>query len=319
MAESPLYRNALNAIQTGVEDFNVGSPERLASAVRNLTAGILLLCKEKLRRLSPYNEILIWKNLKPILDGDGDVVLERVGHTTVDVSDIEGRFKSCGVECDVALLKSISKVRNAVEHHYVEDANAIRGAFVDGLRFLTSFMPEHLRVDPRDELDADAWESLLEQKGVEDALRKECRATYQHMDWPPVLREAIEKVGCPECGSHLVKQTDTKNTNPFIANWACTACGYSQDNSGWAVQILADYFASSSYLAAKDGDRDPVETCPECTEESFVQDEGMCLSCGFELGDAGECQVCSEPLGLDDYGESLCSYHRYVAEKERDR
>ncbi|HEY4293767.1 hypothetical protein [Luteibacter sp.] len=317
MSDNPLYRNGLNAIQTGVDDFNEGSPERLASAVRNLTAGILLLCKEKLRRLSPYDEILIWKNLKPCLE-DGELVFEKVGNTTVDVWDIEERFKSCGVECDVTLLKRIAKVRNAVEHHYVEDSRLIQSAFVDGLRFLTSFMPDHLGADPRDALGAEAWESLIEQKEVEDALRAECRASYQHIDWPPVLQEAIEKVGCPECGSHLVKQNDAKNTVAFDATWSCAACGHSEGNQEWAGKILSEYFAAESYMAAKDGGLDPVDSCPECGEEAFVHEAEMCLACGVEPGDLGECMVCSEPLGLDDYGESLCSYHRYVAEKERD-
>jgi hypothetical protein len=43
--EHPIYRNALDAIQVGVEDFNDGGRLRLASAVRSLTAGLLLLCE----------------------------------------------------------------------------------------------------------------------------------------------------------------------------------------------------------------------------------------------------------------------------------
>lgn len=45
----------------------------------------------------------------------------------------------------------------------------------------------------------------------------------------------------------------------------------------------------------------------------------MCLACGFELGDPGECLVCGDPLGMADDGDTLCSYYRYVADKERDR
>ena len=104
-SKHPIYRNALNAIQVGVKDFNEGSPPRLSSAVRNLTAGILLLCKEKLRRLSPSDEILIWKQLKPLLDDDGQVVFDKSGETTVDVNDIIDRFKSCKVDVDTKLLK----------------------------------------------------------------------------------------------------------------------------------------------------------------------------------------------------------------------
>jgi len=318
VTKPPIYRNALFAIQVGVEDFNEGSPPRLASAVRNLTAGILLLCKEKLRRLSPDDEILIWKQIVPSLDDSGAVMFSPAGKATIDVSEIIARFKSCKIEVNADLLQRITKVRNAVEHHYVADAAQIRGAFADGLLFLSQFMPAHLGVDPQDEIDEDAWSSLVEQKEIEDRLRAECRASYSGLDWPVVMEAAFEKEGCPECSSHLVRQVSTENTNPFSATWSCRACGYSQPNEEWMGQILPVHFSGASYLAAKDGGNDPLDSCPECGGYTYVQSEEMCLACGFELGDAGECLVCGGSLGLEDYGEKLCSYHRYVVEKERD-
>jgi len=318
MPEHPIYRNALNAIQVGVEDFNEGSPPRLSSAVRNLTAGILLLCKEKLRRLSPEDEILIWKQISPSLDDDGKVVFEGSGKTTVDVSEIISRFKSLGIEADGNLLDRITRVRNRVEHHHVDDVGQIRGAFADGLLFLSQFMPKHLGVDPQDEIDEDSWALLVAEKEIEDRLRAECRASYAQIDGPTSLTDAIEREGCPECSSQLVRQTQPQNTNPFEAQWACRACGHTSSNQEWLGRILPDFFAGASFLAAKDGGPDPLDTCPECNEEAYVHEEEMCLACGFELGHS-ECAICSEPLGLEEYGETICSYHRYVADKERDR
>jgi len=318
MAEHPIYRNALNAIQVGVEDFNDGSPPRLSSAVRNLTAGILLLCKEKLRRLSPEDEILIWKQISPSLDDDGKVVFEGSGKTTVDVSEIISRFKSLDIELDASLLQRITGVRNRVEHHHVEDVGQIRGAFADGLLFLSKFMPKHLDVDPQDEIEEDAWSLLVEEKEVEDRLRDECRASYAQIGGPKPLTDAIEREGCPECSSQLIRQTQPNNTNPFDACWACRACGHTGSNQEWLGRILPSFFAGASFLAAKDGGPDPLDTCPDCNEEAYVYEEEMCLACGFKLKPR-ECAVCSVPLGLDEYGETICSYHRYVAEKERDR
>ena len=319
MVEHPIYRNALDAIQVGVEDFNEGSPPRLASAVRNLTAGILLLCKEKLRRLSPEDEILLWKQIVPSLDEIGAVVFTRTGKTTVDVGEIIARLTSCNIEVDRDLLQRITKVRNAVEHHYVADAEQIRGAFADGLLFLSKFMPAHLGVDPQDVIDEDLWSSLIELKEIEDRLRAECRASYADLNWPATMKEALENEGCPECGSHLIRQVYRDNKDPFNATWSCRACGYSNPNAEWMGQILPAHFSGASFLAAKDGGNDPLDTCPECGGSAYVHSEGVCLACGFELGDPGECLVCSGPLGLEDYGESLCSYHRYVADRERDR
>ena len=318
MAQHPIYRNALDAIQIGVEDFNEGSPPRLASAVRNLTAGILLLCKEKLRRLSPDDEILIWKQLIPSLDDTGQVVFTASGKTTVDVGEIIARFKSCKIEVDSDLLFRITKVRNAVEHHFVAEAEQIRGAFADGLLFLSKFMPANLGVDPQDEIDEDAWASLVEQKEIEDRLRAECKSSCSLLEWPEGMEDALEKEGCPECSSHLIRQVTPENTNCFEATWSCRACGHSQSNFEWMARILPVHFSGQSFLAAKDGDFDPLDTCPECGESTYVHSAETCFACGFELGDPGECLVCGENLGLEDYGETLCSYHRYVAERERD-
>ncbi len=57
-----LLNNAVISIRLGVEDFQKlkENPNRVISAVRNIYAGVLLLFKEKLYRLSPQgsNEIL---------------------------------------------------------------------------------------------------------------------------------------------------------------------------------------------------------------------------------------------------------------------
>lgn len=150
-------------------------------------------------------------------------------------------------------------------------------------------------------------------------MKQECRSSYQSIDWPPLLESIIEGVGCPECGSPLVRQVDVENTNAFDAIWQCSACGFKSDAAEWVEKVVSEHYASASFLAAKDGDRSPVENCPECGNGAFINVISQCLACGFELTDAGECAVCGESLDLEDYGENLCSYHRYVMEKERDR
>jgi hypothetical protein len=50
---TPLLENAVVSIQLGLEDFSSKDERRVISAARNLYAGVLLLCKEVLRQLSP--------------------------------------------------------------------------------------------------------------------------------------------------------------------------------------------------------------------------------------------------------------------------
>ena len=73
-----LFANALESIQIGVEDLLKNDDRRVLSAVRNVHAGVLLLCKEKLRRLSPDGEILLAQRFEPQPDNNGDVSIEAV-------------------------------------------------------------------------------------------------------------------------------------------------------------------------------------------------------------------------------------------------
>ena len=70
-----LLANAKNSIELGLADFNSGDDKKLISSVRNFHAGVLLLLKEKLRRLSPANsnEVLIKYKVVPQLDSTGNL------------------------------------------------------------------------------------------------------------------------------------------------------------------------------------------------------------------------------------------------------
>ncbi|WP_225199296.1 hypothetical protein [Gluconobacter oxydans] len=74
-----LFKNALHSIQIGVEDFASKDGRRIISAVRNIQAGTLLLCKEKQRRMSPDGECLLRQKLAPVLDPSGAVTLKGSG------------------------------------------------------------------------------------------------------------------------------------------------------------------------------------------------------------------------------------------------
>jgi hypothetical protein len=91
-----LLENAVHSIQVGVEDYGIGSSSRLLSAARNVHAGILLLFKEALHRLSPLNsnDSLIMSNTIPTKDACGNIVFVGRGKITVKTTEIRERFKS---------------------------------------------------------------------------------------------------------------------------------------------------------------------------------------------------------------------------------
>ncbi|WP_263603510.1 hypothetical protein [Chryseobacterium sp. PET-29] len=85
-----ILNNAVEAIQIGLEDYMNDDPRRAQSALRNIFAGILLLFKEKLRRMSPENsdEVLIKKDIRPVLNSDNGLLFKGKGDKTVDVAQI---------------------------------------------------------------------------------------------------------------------------------------------------------------------------------------------------------------------------------------
>lgn len=97
-----LLTNAIQSIEIGIEDSCSDDPRRVVSAVRNLQAGILLLCKEHLRRRSPpgSKEVLIKVAIAPTIGPDGDLVFIGGGDKTIDQQTIIERFSLLGETVD---------------------------------------------------------------------------------------------------------------------------------------------------------------------------------------------------------------------------
>src|SRR6266850_6654563 len=113
-----ILQNAVDSLQIGVEDFQSSDSRRVLSAGRNITAGVLLLFKEKLRDLSPAgsNDVLIKQKSKIVKAKDGSIQVIGVGKKTVDVTQIKERLTDLGIKVDWKRVDAIVEVRNEVEH-----------------------------------------------------------------------------------------------------------------------------------------------------------------------------------------------------------
>lgn len=98
-----LIENAQLSIQVGVDDYlraqghdlnSIEAKKRTISAVRNIYAGILLMYKEKLRRLSPNesDEVLLKDKIKFERRGE-EVIAVGTGRKTVDVNTIKRKIQ----------------------------------------------------------------------------------------------------------------------------------------------------------------------------------------------------------------------------------
>ena len=142
-----LLRNAIQSIQIGVEDYKSPDERRVLSATRNITAGLLLLFKEKLRQLSPpgSKEVLLKQQMKPGLKADGTLGFTGHGKKTVDVYQIQERLTSLQVSLDWKRFQKIVDVRNDIEHYCTQEPEVrVKELLADSFLIIRDFTSQHL-------------------------------------------------------------------------------------------------------------------------------------------------------------------------------
>lgn len=303
-----LLKNAIDSIQVGVEDYLMEEDERrYLSAVRNICAGILLLYKEKLKRLSPEHdkEVLIKQSIKPICDDKGNISFVGDGDKTVDVHTIEKRFKSLNIKYDWTRFKDLNKLRNNIEHYYNTDKSpsAVREVIVKSFLIIQDFINQYLKEEPFDLLGEECWQTLLETAEVYKAEEKNCRQSWDNLGFKSsVLEHIVENIRCPVCHSNLIKAQDKSN---FFPSLSCSSCS----NSFEVNDVVEDN--CSSYDDAED--EDSFAHCSDCSSLSSVVKLGekwICFSCHkiHNDNDVGCCEYCNTFIAgnLEDSFSSGC-------------
>ncbi|HEV2575458.1 MAG TPA: hypothetical protein VGU72_27235 [Beijerinckiaceae bacterium] len=315
-----LFTNAIETIQIGVEDLLRNDERRVLSAVRNVHAGVLLLCKEKLRRLSPDDEILLAQRFEPQPNDKGEVSIEAVGRNTVGVDDIKKRFKAFDVPLDWKRFDGMADIRHHMEHSYFKGSRErARQVVADALLVIRQLLVDALREDPLKTLGSDCWTALLENADLFEAELQACRVTLERVDWDTeAAARAIPDFICPSCRSALLRQRDPNNKSQQKVALTCTACGEDAELGPVLSLAFEETFGAESHMAVKDGGEPPITTCPECSEETFVVEEARCASCDFVLPEDAACAICGNGLSAEEYYEhaGLCSYHAHVASKD---
>ena len=315
-----ILKNAIASIQLGVEDFQSGDERRSLSAVRNLTAGILLLFKEKLRQLSPAgsDEVLIKKNIRPTPSAGGGVTFQGEGKKTVDVQEIKERFQSLGVEADFGRVDEVIRLRNDIEHYRTgATAETIKVALAKSFVVIRDFIAAELNKDPADLLGEPTWGTLLEENDVYERELAACRAALDEVDWDSAaLQQIAHHIRCQHCGSDLVRPTDPQVEHHYQLELRCSSCGQESLFDDVIEAAVGNFYEWETYVAMTDGGDRPTATCHECGRETFLIDEGKCVACKGEL-EFTECAICGEGLGPDDQDNNgLCGYHAWQAQKD---
>lgn len=313
-----ILQNAIDSIQIGVEDFGSDDERRSVSAIRNIAAGMLLLFKEKLCRLSPLHdsELLIKRDIEPAAGTDGNLVFKGKGKQTVNVIQIQERFKSLNVGVDWKRLEEITNLRNELEHYYAKKSpDGVREVVAKSFLLIRDFVVNELDENPQELFGTDCWEALLKTNEVYSAEEAACNASISQIDWKySAVKDSLTHLRCPECNSALIQAINDDDIYPDIG-LHCKTCSHEFSFSDVVEECVDDLLSGDEYRQVKDGGDSPYGTCPSCGKKTYVHEEGCCVACesGMEYT---ECSACEEPLSLDDQvNEGMCSYCNYKYEK----
>lgn len=318
-----LLTNAAQSIKIGVEDYQSPDPGRALSGVRNITAGILLLFKEKLRQLSPplSDEVLLKQTINPKINSNNELFFIGSGKKTVAVQQIRERFESLGIYVDWKRVDTIVELRNNIEHYYTgQSAIRLRELIADTFLLVRDFTTVQLKLAPVELLGEKTWNALLEIGEVYARELDDCLGERTKIRWPAnILRMVADQVRCLKCDSELMKPIDTTAQGTPSLQFLCSSCGASYPFEELAENAVDVCLSAEAHVAIKDGGDSPYEDCPECDRATYIVACGLCAACGYTL-EFSECPVCGRSLSVSEqeFG-GLCSYHHYVAERERDR
>lgn len=305
--------NAANSITLGIEDIQSDDPKRALSAIRNFYAGVLLLGKACLlnQAKSADPELILAAKYKVVPDGIGNIRFEAKGASTIDVHDLEQRFKDFGIKWVTGDAKSafaaLRNTRNAVEHSSHSHSQAAIKQTVGACYPIVADFFDILGESPAGRLGA-SWTFMAEQEQLYSKLVTGCLTSLSKLPWAMYLTKN-DPAACPACGLGLLTQSDPDNSDPQLIDAICHGCGATYGTEDFVELLVKDIFFSDAYFAMTQGGEPAWVECPECDRETFVLaiDEPFCFFCGYDP--KGECRVCGQRLtpGIEaDMSGDLC-------------
>ncbi|ACY13544.1 hypothetical protein [Haliangium ochraceum] len=311
-----LVENAIESIEVGVEDYQLNVPRRVASAVRNFYAGVLLLLKEKLRQLSPAdsNEALLRERVEFQCTPAG-VIFVGTGKKTVDVEEIKRRFRSLKLPLDTHRLDKLRAIRNDIEHYASRHSHSrVQEAIAQTFVLVTRVMSEHLAMSPADTFTGPVWRTMLSEAETFREVEKRCQRALLTLDGvPSAARDVLKRLVCPKCDSSLLM---AESNAPYAeSEFTCQACASTCALDEVIERAIAESYAGDAYRAVKDGEEGPLDLCPTCSREAYHRKDDVCLACG-ESRPYPNCLRCGSDLMLDEqFDKGMCSYCCHMYEK----
>ena len=227
-----LYDHAIDSIEMGVGDFQMSEsdPRRLMSSVRNVDAGLELLCKAHIASTG-FGRIVL-----PGKDGCPNKNLKTIGF-----KEICEDAKTWDVKIDRVLL--LHRYRNDVEHFYPADREVARQHLANAFIWLCEFLKKELLRDPQANFTKATWAVLLNEREIMAQEEEDMINMFSELDLPdfemtelvpyhfkcPSCRSLIVTVApgeeqgflCRRCGRHF---TYAELKNAVYPNCICKSC-----------------------------------------------------------------------------------------------
>jgi hypothetical protein len=308
---SDVLENAIHSIQLGIEDFQSNDPRRPISAVRNLYAGVLLLGKQCLLQAAPEADPMsvLGSSFEPKLDLEGSISFSPKGYRTIDVRELEGRFKNFGLAWPEGDLRTLQRLRNNFEHFQsAEPMAAIRQAIANSFTVISRFF-DVLGLSPAEAL-GETWTVMLEEKDFFTKQKELCDASFSKLPWFGNL-SGLEYLQCTNCGSSLIYQDDPANGDAWRIRGHCKACGENFAAVETVGLILEAEFGADAHVTAMEGGEPVFDSCPACGEDTYISSSKVrqCFMCEHQVG--GECAGCHAgltPNNISADNSYLCCY-----------
>jgi hypothetical protein len=303
-----LFENSISSIQIGVEDYFTNDAKRISSCVRNLFSGILLLFKAKLLDMCPLdsNEVLIKKEIIPMVK-DGNLRFIGKGKTTIDIREIQQRFRSLNIKTDWTIIEKIQKERNNIEHyHTFSSVDILKSLIVSTFTIVNDFIRNEIGLNPKDLL-GETWTKMIKLREVYLKEKLNCENKIGAMfSFEEDQMLIVKNMYCESCGSELLVPISSAN-NINNAMMRCTVCENNFKVIDMFEKVVENVFDIDGFENAKMGITN-IKECPECGKFTFAEKENRCYFCSYEK-EYTECERCGAGLSLEEQEcEGLCFY-----------
>jgi predicted RNA-binding Zn-ribbon protein involved in translation (DUF1610 family) len=310
--------NAISSLRLGIEDYDTSiiDDERRTSSVRNIFASLLLFLKEGLCLYSPTEdrELLIKSKILPKRDHAGSLQFVGQGKNTVDVQEIQERYRSLGIAIDWQPLEEIKKIRNNMEHYYSQTAKeTVQAVICDAATFIVEILKKVLKEDPASLL-GNTWLKMNEIKDIYGQMKKDCDETLDIIYTKNIisadLLSFLKQYSCPSCDSmliHLKSEIQDDGTNKIVdfdSGENCTLVCFSCHTEIPFYEPLELYIYETFGLSTHDiahGEMQVIHECPGCGHNTFIEDgeNDSCLLCGYEK-EWENCSICGDSLSTEE-------------------